>query len=73
METCDLLEKWRDGVKNDLVHLSENQRGQEARGRRVLSYIGYVHVGMSVLLSVIWRRNQIREIGRRIGYHFPGN
>lgn len=23
METCDLLEKWRDGVKNDLVHLSE--------------------------------------------------
>ena len=52
METCDLLEKWRDGVKNDLVHLSENQRGQEARGRRVLSYryIGYVHVGMCCCL-----------------------
>ena len=71
METCDLLEKWRDGVKNDLVHLSENQRGQEARGRRVLSYIGCTC--RYVLLSVIWRRNQIREIGRRIGYHFPGN
>ena len=50
METYDLLEKWRDGAKNDLVHLSENQRGQEARGRRVLSYIGYVHVGMCYYL-----------------------
>ena len=50
METYDLLEKWRDGVKNDLVHLSENQRGQEARGRRVLSYIACVHVGMCCCL-----------------------
>ena len=30
METCDLLEKWRYGVKNGLVHLSESQRGQKA-------------------------------------------
>lgn len=58
METCDLLEKWRDGVKNDLVHLSENQRGQEARGRRVLSYIGYVHVGMCCCL---WYGVEIRS------------
>ena len=69
METCDLLEKWRDGVKNELVHLSESQRGQKARRGRVLSCIGYV----DVRLSVIWHRNQIREIGPRIGYHFPGN
>ena len=36
---------------------------------------GFCHVlgYVDVRLSVIWHRNQIREIGPRIGYHFPGN
>ena len=48
METCDLLEKWRDGVKNDLVHLSDNQRGQKARGGMVLSYSVYRIPALSI-------------------------
>ena len=65
METCDLLEKWRDGVKNDLVHLSE--KGPWGEGFVIYGICRYV------LLSVIWCRNQIREVRSRIRYHFPGN
>ena len=36
-------------------------------------HILYLGICQYVRLSVIWRRNQIREIGSRIGYHFPGN
>ena len=39
METFDLLEKWRDGVKNDLVHLSE--KGPWGEGF-VIYCMGYV-------------------------------
>ena len=52
-------------MKNDLVHLSE--KGAWGEGFVIYGICRYV------LLSVIWCRNQIREVRSRIRYHFPGN
>ena len=59
-------------MKNDKVHLFESQRGQKAGGGGGEGFVIY-GICRYVRLSVIWCRNQIREIGPRIGYHFPGN